>query len=149
MTYECRQLADSEVPFFKELLAVFASAFDEHATYQSAVPSDDYLRSLLQLDHFIVVVALDSHHVVGGLVAYVLDKFEQVRREIHIYDLAVSEAHRRLGIATGMINELKSIAKERDAYLIFVQADQDDTPAIRLYSSLGTREDIHHFDIRI
>jgi len=30
--------------------------------------------------------------VVGGLAAYVLEKFEQQRREIYIYDLAVSDA---------------------------------------------------------
>jgi aminoglycoside 3-N-acetyltransferase I len=31
--------------------------------------------------------------------------------------------------------------------VIFVQADIGDDPAIKLYESLGTREDVHHFDI--
>jgi aminoglycoside 3-N-acetyltransferase I len=30
-----------------------------------------------------------------------------------------------------------------------VQADPVDPPAIALYSSLGTREDVHHFDIPV
>jgi aminoglycoside 3-N-acetyltransferase I len=30
---------------------------------------------------------------------------------------------------------------------MFVQADTTDPPAIALYESLGTREDVHHFDI--
>ena len=34
----------------------------------------------------------------------------------------------------------------RGAYVIYVQADQGDVPAIRLYESLGTKEDVHHFD---
>ncbi len=42
-------------------------------------------------------VALNDGLVVGGLTAYVLDKFEQARKELYIYNLAVSEAHRRLG----------------------------------------------------
>jgi aminoglycoside 3-N-acetyltransferase I len=33
--------------------------------------------------------------------------------------------------------------------VIYVQADQGDEPAIRLYSSLGTREDVLHFDFPV
>ena len=33
------------------------------------------------------------------------------------------------------------------AYTIFVQADYGDEPAIALYTALGTREDVLHFDI--
>jgi aminoglycoside 3-N-acetyltransferase I len=32
---------------------------------------------------------------------------------------------------------------------MYVQADRGDQPAIRLYESLGTREDVHHFDIPV
>jgi aminoglycoside 3-N-acetyltransferase I len=87
--------------------------------------------------------------VVGGLAAYELEKFEQDRREIYIYDLAVVEQHRRKGIATQLIEELRRIAKARGAYVIFVQADLGDAPAIRLYESLGRRESVYHFDIAI
>ena len=56
--------------------------------------------------------------------AYELEKCEQDRRELYIYDLAILESHRRKGIATRLIEELKRLAKERDAYVIFVQADK-------------------------
>ena len=59
------------------------------------------------------------------------------------------EAHRRKGVATALIRALQRIAKERRAYVIFVQADPPDEPAIRLYQSLGTREDVLHFDIPV
>jgi aminoglycoside 3-N-acetyltransferase I len=95
------------------------------------------------------VVAVKGKEVVGGLAAYVLDKFEQDRREIYIYDLAVLEGHRRKGIATGLIDALRKIAAERNVYLIFVQADLGDAPAIALYESLGTKETAHHFDIEV
>lgn len=142
-----RLLSVSDVPVLKELLQVFGEAFEEPQTYQGAVPSDAYLESLLGKDHFIALVALDGLWVIGGLAAYVLDKFEQARKEVYIYDLAVSSGYRRQGIATGLINHLKRIARERGAYVIFVQADAGDTPAIRLYESLGTKEDVHQFDI--
>jgi aminoglycoside 3-N-acetyltransferase I len=45
--------------------------------------------------------------------------------------------------------ELKRIAKARGAYVIYVQADRGDLPAIALYESLGVREDVYHFDVRV
>ena len=137
----------AQLDTFKDLLRVFGDAFEEVETYQNAVPSDEYLESLLQSDDFIALVSLTDDKVVGGLAAYVLKKFEQERSEIYIYDLAVLERHRRRKIATGLINKLREIARELGAWVIYVQADVGDDPAIKLYESLGTREDVHHFDI--
>ncbi len=149
MNVSYKLLSVTDVPLLKELLKVFGEAFEEPQTYQGAIPSDAYLESLLGKSHFIALVALDGHRVIGGLAAYVLDKFEQERKEVYIYDLAVSSRYRRQGIATGLINNLKRIAKGLGSYVIFVQADAGDIPAIRLYESLGTKQDVHHFDIRV
>lgn len=132
---------------FHEMLGVFAVAFKDHESYQSAVPSDEYLNGLLAREDFIPLAAIADGKVVGGLAAYVLQKFEQERSEIYIYDLAVLEEYRRRGIATGLINKLREIASEIGAWIIFVQADHGDDPAIKLYESLGVREDVLHFDI--
>lgn len=131
----------------KSLLVVFGDAFEEPDTYQGAVPSDVHLESLIRDETFIPLVAFMDGHVVAGLAAYVLKKFEQERSEIYIYDLAVEEKYRRRGIATGLINKLREIAREKGAWVIYVQADHGDDPAIKLYESLGTREDVLHFDI--
>jgi aminoglycoside 3-N-acetyltransferase I len=147
--YSFTQLTASDVTLLKDLLRVFGEAFGDVDSYQGAVPSDDYLRALLAMPHFIVIVALRGGDVVGGLAGYELQKFERDRREIYIYDLAVAEEHRRRHVATCVINELKQIAKSRRAYVIYVQADRDDAPAIALYESLGRREDVFHFDIAV
>jgi len=147
MEYVYKHLSAGDVPVLKALLAVFGEAFAEPDTYQGAVPSDAYLEGLLAKPHFIALAALEREDVVGGLAAYELQKFERARSEVYIYDLAVHESHRRRGVATGLIRELGRIAKRRGAYVMFVQADTGDAPAIRLYESLGTREDVHHFDI--
>lgn len=149
MPYSYKQLVPSNTAELKELLRVFGDAFEDHENYQSAVPGDEYLKSLLGKPHIIFLVAQNENEVVGGLVAYELEKFEQDRREIYIYDLAVSQTHRRAGVATSLINKLKSIAQERNAYVIFVQADKGDAPAIKLYESLGTKEEVYHFDIPV
>lgn len=149
MEYVYKQLISDDIKILKDLLKVFGEAFGDIETYQATVPSDAYLQSFLEKPHCIVLVALNGTEVMGGLVAYELEKFEQNRREIYIYDLAVVETYRRQGIATRLINELKVIGKVRKAYVIFVQADPGDIPAISLYKSLGIQEDVHHFDIPV
>jgi aminoglycoside 3-N-acetyltransferase I len=149
VSYDYKQLTPSDLPLMKGLLAMFGEAFGERETYQGAVPDDGYLRALLEKRHFIAVAAVDGDEVIGGLAAYELEKFERARSEIYIYDLAVAEAHRRKGVATAVIRTLQRIARARGAYVIYVQADRGDDPAIRLYQSLGTREDVHHFDIPV
>jgi aminoglycoside 3-N-acetyltransferase I len=129
------------------MLAMFGDAFDDKDTYTGAPPSADYLRSLLDSEQFIALAALQDNGVIGGLAAYVLKKFEQKRSEVYIYDLAVTEKHRRRGVATELIGQLKKIAKARGAYVIYVQADPGDEPAIALYTKLGIRQHVLHFDI--
>jgi aminoglycoside 3-N-acetyltransferase I len=149
MAYSCQQITAQDLGLFHQLLEVFGEAFDEPQTYLGAVPSEAYLQKLLTKPHVIPLAAVSDGQVVGGLVAYVLEKFEQERSEIYIYDLAVAESYRRQGIATALIRLLQRIARERGAYVIYVQADLVDEPAIRLYQSLGTREDVLHFDIPV
>jgi aminoglycoside 3-N-acetyltransferase I len=133
------------------LLTTFGDAFNDVETYTGNRPRVDYLRQLLDSEYFIALAALRNGQVVGGLAAYELKKFEQERSEIYIYDLAVAKEHRREGIATALIEELKRIAAARGAYVIFVQADTavEDEPAIALYTKLGVREDVLHFDIPV
>src|SRR5665213_1839669 len=103
MEYSYKELGSDDIAPLKSLLKVFGEAFHEPETYQGAVPSDSYLQSLLSKSHFIALTAFNGSEVVGGIAAYVLEKFEQDRREIYIYDLAVEESHRRKGIATALI----------------------------------------------
>jgi aminoglycoside 3-N-acetyltransferase I len=149
MTYTVQHLSTAGVPLLKAMLGSFGTAFEDAVAYGSNVPDDAYLSRLLGKEHFIAVVAMADGAVIGGLAAYQLDKFEQDRREIYIYDLAVLAEHRRRGVATALITELKGIAAARDVYVIFVQADIEDDPAIALYESLGTKETAHHFDIEV
>lgn len=148
-TYTLQQLAAGDLDLMRQLLDVFGEAFEDKETYTAAQPRDGYLDALLAGNTFIALAAMDGDAVVGGLAAYELKKFERERSEIYIYDLAVAATHRRKGIATGLINHLKTVAAARGAYVIFVQADHIDPPAIALYTKLGAREDVLHFDIDV
>jgi len=144
---ELIELSADTVSDLQAMLELFGRVFEDPATYGKHPPSETYLKSLLQSDHFIAIAARQESRVIGGLAAYELKKFEQERSEIYIYDLAVAETHRRQGIATAMIQKIKHIAATRNAWVVYVQANQGDTPPIQLYSKLGKREDVLHFDI--
>lgn len=133
----------------EKMLDLFGSAFGDEVTYGANRPSADYMARLLANPAFIALVASKDGRVVGALAAYELPKFEQARSELYIYDLAVDEAYRRRGIATALIEETRAMAKARGAWIVYVQADRGDDPAIALYSKLGRREDVVHFDIPV
>jgi ribosomal protein S18 acetylase RimI-like enzyme len=139
-------LGPGDIGLMRSVSCMFGAAFGD-ATYGAAEPPAAYLERLLASDTFIAFAAVDDGEVVGGLAAYVLPKLELERSEIYIYDLAVAATHRRQGIATSMVDELRRIGPSRGADVIFVQADYGDDAAIALYTRLGTREDVIHFDI--
>ena len=149
MEYQTIHLTENDAHLMCSLMDCFGKEFDEIDTYCGNRPSKDYLASLLSSESFIALAAIKDGVVVGGLVAYELKKFEQKRSEIYIYDLAVSSEHRRKGIATLLIESVRPIAKKLGAWVIFVQADYEDEPAVNLYTKLGRREEVLHFNIPI
>ena len=132
---------------FARMLDLFGEVFDDHTTYGTKRPAPAYIDTLLGNPSFVGLVALDGERVVGALAAYELPKFEQARSEFYIYDLAVAETHRRKGIATDLIEAIREIARSRGGWVVMVQADHGDDAPIALYSKLGRREDVLHFDI--
>jgi aminoglycoside 3-N-acetyltransferase I len=133
----------------RSIVALFGEIFDDRETYVGNQPDNEYLRRLLSTDSFVAIATFQASAVIGGLVGYVLPKFEQARSEFYIYDLAVDAKHRRQGVATAMIEELRSVVVNRGVYVIFVQADYGDDAAVGLYTKLGVREDVMHFDISL
>ena len=144
-----RRLGPDDIPLMRGLNHLFGEAFAEPETYGAEPPGDAYLAELLGRPQVVALAALSGEALLGGLVAYVLDKFERARREMYIYDLAVAAAHRRRGVATALIAHLRAIAAETGTWVVYVQADHGDDPAIALYARYGVREEVIHFDIGV
>ncbi len=132
----------------RDLNALFAEVFEDEESYLEHSPSDSYLQRFLNNKNHIICVGETENQIVGGLAAYVLEKFEKEGSEVYIYDLGVKEEFRRRKIATELIQFLQEEIAETSAGLVFVQADKADQPAIRLYESLGEKEEVLHFDLR-
>lgn len=146
--FEIRRLGPGDIADLRRLNALFGAAFSDVAAYAQKL-DNAYIEGLLRKDSMHALVAFADGLVIGGLVAYELDKFERMQCEMYIYDLAVAEPYRRRGVATALIEALQAIAAQRCAWVIFVQADYGDDPAIALYEKLGTREEVLHFDFPV
>ena len=149
MKYRYKQLSRDEINYYHQMLDCFGPAFDEKEVYNKNRPDEAYIRQLLGNDSFVAIVAIENEKVIGALTAYVLQKYEQQRSEIYIYDLAVSQEHRRRGVATSLIETLRPIAVDKGAWVIVIQADYGDEPAVKLYTKLGSKEQVFHFDIPV
>ena len=112
-TVTVHRLTPADLRLVRDLNALFGVAFEDAETYGAEPPGEAYLARLLAREHVTALVALDGGEVIGGLVAYELEKFEQARSEIYIYDLAVAQAHRRLGVATALIRRLQAEGEAR------------------------------------
>lgn len=63
--------------------------------------------------------------------------------------LPIDIEHRRQGIATSLIRRLSEFAADHAGWVVYVQADKGDEPAIALYNKLGVKEHVLHFDIPV
>lgn len=127
--------------------ALFREVFAHEYGYDGPEPGEDYARKLLADPGFVMLIAERDGDPAGAIAGYELRKFEAERSEYYIYDLAVREEHRRKGVATALIDRFGEIAAARGGWVVMVQADPVDAPAVALYDKLGTREEVLHFDI--
>ena len=144
---EITRLGTGQTESLRALLHLFGEAFDEADSYHHHQPDDAWLESLLSDEDFIVLTAKYQGQISGGLCAYVLRKFEQRRKEIYIYDLAVAQKSRRKGVATALIDRVRDLAAQLGAWIIVVQAEFDNDGARALYRTMGPEETSCHYGI--
>lgn len=144
------RLTEQDVPKLQKLNELFGEVFEDADNYRSHPPRSEYLADFLAQRQNIVLVAEHDGQIVGGLVAYCLTKFEQERKEVYLYDLAVSADHQRQGVGKMLMNELRATAKSLGAYIVFVQADEGDE-AVAFYESLQPVENLRtrNFDFEV
>jgi hypothetical protein len=104
------------------------------------VPGDDYLRSLLGKPHSSQCGWTQAGGRRAGTACW---KIERTEGSVH-HDLAVSKPT-AAGIATG--SSVTPTYQELGAYIIL--SGYRGQACDSLVQSLGTREDVHHFDIEV
>ena len=145
VTIRILQPGDSKL--LRAMRALFREAFDSPFTAGEGTPGEKHDETLLKSESFVAIAASKDGVLVGALTAHILPNLMSGTREVFLYDLATSHAHRRQGVATAMIGALQSVKEGLGASTIFVQAHQEDTEAVALYSKYGDAVEVFHFDL--
>ena len=97
--------------------------------------ADDAPRTALLSDPgTILLVAFDEDAPVGFVLGYLLERRHGDERMLFVYEIDVDETHRRRGVATSLLSELRVHARDAEA---FVLTEPDNEAANALYASLG------------
>jgi len=91
-------------------------------------------RFLSRSDHHFIA-AVEGGKPVGFALVYELQRIDQNRPMMFLYEIGVSEAHRRRGVGRAMIEHVKRASSERNAHKVFVIASRTNEAALRLYDS--------------
>lgn len=79
--------------------------------------------------------------LVGFLSAYRLQRIDDKKSEVLIYEVSVHEDFRKLGIGKALIQKVKDWAKELNADNAWVLTYDSNVAAMNLYKSSGGEED--------
>lgn len=115
------------------MFAMIAAVFAEGA---EPLP-DDYVVWLLDRDSFWAIAAFAGDDIVGGITAHTLPMTRSPSSEVFIYDLAVRRDHRRQGVGSKLVLELREAAAAAGCGDVFVPADNEDKHALDFYRAQG------------
>jgi ribosomal protein S18 acetylase RimI-like enzyme len=90
--------------------------------------------ALLADDRTIFLAAFDGDEPVGFVFGYDLPRRHGAPSILFVYELDVAESHRRRGIATALVTELRRLSGATEA---FVLTEPDNDAANALYEALG------------
>lgn len=85
----------------------------------------------------LLLVGYYENQIAAFLTAYKLQKFDNKKSEVLLYEIGVNEQLRRKGIATALIEKLKEWSRKLGAVEIWVLTEQTNDAAKALYLSCG------------
>lgn len=92
---------------------------------------------LLADERTFFLVAFDGDAPVGFVLAHELPRRHAPRAKLFVYELGVEETHRRRGIATRLLQELRRLGRAGGIETAFVLTNASNAPAMALYESAG------------
>ncbi|MEL6559413.1 MAG: GNAT family N-acetyltransferase [Bacteroidota bacterium] len=131
------KLSSSQVIEFQQLITLFNHVFESPAI---EVASKEFCETTLNKEDFIAFAAASNDEIIGGITAHVLPSYYRGKLEIFIYDLAVSEAFRRKGVARALMNALFEEAANSNIEILFVDAEVEDREALLFYEAMGGKK---------
>jgi aminoglycoside 3-N-acetyltransferase I len=138
MHFTIKKLKGTDAELAKQLFW-FYQVDDEVA--EPLIPSNEYLKKLLTKNDFHVLVALQNDKLIGGLTAFELPMYKEEVNEMFLYEIAVEQEYRKMGVAKALIENLKNICRDKGIKGMYVGTSTDNIPAMRLYKATGGEAD--------
>lgn len=95
---------------------------------------------LANSDNALFVAFFDEKEV-GFVTAYRLQRFDNLKSEVQLYEIGVDAAFQRKGIGSSLLSVVKNWAQEVGASEIWVLTEENNTAARLLYKSTGGSEE--------
>jgi aminoglycoside 3-N-acetyltransferase I len=144
-TIEIRQLGHEDRQLARATFVLMAEVFAETCVDLS----DAYIDRLLARSDFWVFAAVDGARPAGGLTAHILPMTIFEGSEVFIYDIAVAPDHQRRGIGRGLLEAVRSTARNAGIATVFVLADDEDSGALDFYrATSGAPSNVTLFEFR-
>ena len=125
---QASRLRPEEASFaFEALLAVKASELPKSFNTR-------HVRTYLSRPQNVLIVGSFEGTPAGFLLAYELDRADQDRPMVCLYEIGVAESFRRRGVASTMIKLLMDHCRQLDALKLWTIADGANEPAVALYA---------------
>ena len=136
---DIKKLLSKDVNDFLKLIQVFENVFEwENLKF----PTQTHLQKLLNNSNFFVFVAKNGDKLIGGLTAHVLDRYDNPKPSVYVYDLAVLPNYQRKGIGKKLMATLNEYCDKNGFNEVFVQAETDDLQAINFYRTTPISDEL-------
>jgi GNAT superfamily N-acetyltransferase len=100
-------------------------------------PSREHAARLLASHSTHYLVAFSGDEPVGFLLAYELLRRHREPASLLLYEIGVTQEHRRRGVGRALYTELRRLARERGIGTGWVLTDEANPTAMRFYEALG------------
>lgn len=98
-----------------------------------------HFRRFLEWPGNVLILAWVGDQAVGFLVAYVLDRVDEDRPMVCLYEIGVAETHRGTGVGRRMVEVLLDECAVIDARKAWTVTTRSNLPAARLFRRTGAR----------
>lgn len=122
-----RRLNIQDVDKVKDMLYMF----------RSEKTTNEKVERFLEKNNNYLIAYLENKKVIGFVLAYKLQRYDEKNDMIYIHEVGVLEEYRRLGIGKKLMEYVKDICKEENLSKIFLITNKSNIPAVSLYESSG------------
>lgn len=109
----------------------------------SIVEKGTVIKSISNVEKFLsnennyLIAYIENAKILGFVLAYTLQRYDGRGEMLYLHEIDVVETHRKQGIATKLMNEIKEFKDKNGFDKIFLVTNKSNEAAVSLYESTG------------